>query len=347
MITGSESRVEELPRAGGSLQKSIRRTLTDYTIGVCQMQAVSYRAPTVTEIREARKKKYIIHMFTVYGDDSSDGKHKVVFVAAALIGKQEVWDSLEPSWKERTGGVQYHATDCLAGRGDYDGWSKEERYSLHNDLARLIIDFPIVGSAFAMDIASFAEIMHGVKRLEIFLHCFAHMVGGACAVVQGYNKIHENDQEKQRAKFVFDSDNDEVNAGQLYALLKKMKRWDELTADCEGSVEFAFPGDKPVGIQAADLWAYEVRKGFDNKLKGINKESYARKLLSPDYPRFVRNEHFRSNIIEAKERIDKMGGNSEFRRAYEQWLIKHRRQDTMTNNIAFMAYWDEQLRREK
>jgi hypothetical protein len=311
------------------------------------MQDVSYKPPTADEIREGRKKRTIIHMFTVYGDDSSDGEHKIVFVAAALIAKQEEWDSLEPFWKERTGGVQYHTTDCLAGKRAYNGWSKEERYFLHNDLARLIVNSPIVGHAFAIDVASFAEIMHHVKRSEIFLYCFTHMVGGACAIIRSYNKIHENDQEKQRAKFVFDSDNDEVNAGQLYALLKKMKRWDELTADCEGAVEFAFPGDKPVGIQAADLWAYEVRKGFDNKLKGINVESYARKLLSPDYPRFVRNEYFRSNIMDAKNRIDQMSNESEYQDAYEQWLLKHRRQDNATNTIAFAAYWDEQLRKKE
>jgi hypothetical protein len=188
-----------------------------------------------------------------------------------------------------------------------------------------------------MDLASFAEIMHGVKRTENFLYCFAHMVAGACAIIRSYN--HENNQKKQRAKFVFDSDNDKFNAGYLYSVLTKMKRWEEITADCEDSVEFAF-NPKPAGIQAADLWVYEVRNEFDNKLKSINTKTYASHILSPEYPRFLRNEYFRSNIIGSKNRIDQMGNESQYLDAYKEWLLKHHRQDNPTSKIAFTAYWD-------
>ncbi|MGD0280790.1 MAG: hypothetical protein ABSB95_00340 [Dissulfurispiraceae bacterium] len=285
-------------------------------------------------------------MLTVYGDDSSDEKQQRVFAAAALIGTQEAWDSLEPAWKERTGGIPYHTTDCLAGHESYKGWSKEKRYSLHNDLTHLIVDFPIVGHAYVMDLPSFAEFFGGVKRTERFLHCFSHMVGGACAIIRGYNTIHEKKQKKQRAKFVFDSDNDNVNAGYLFSVLKKMKRWDELTADCEGPVEFAFPGNKPVGIQAADIWAYEVRNEFDNKVRGIEATTYASSLFSLENPRFNRNEYFRSKIIDAKKRIDQMDSGSEYS-AYKQWLQKHRRQDNANSKIAFVAFWDAQVRKKQ
>ncbi len=285
-------------------------------------------------------------MITVYGDDSSDEQQKRVFTVAALVGRQEVWDSLEPYWKEKTGGVQYHATYCLAGSGAYRGWSKEKSYCLHNDLTRLIIEFPIVGQAFVMDLPSFAEVFHGVKRTDRFLYCFAHMLGGACALIRSYNAIHEQDLKTRRAKFVFDSDNDKFNAGYLYTTFKKMKLWDELMQDCDGPVEFAFPGDKPVGIQAADIWAYEVRNEFDSKIRGINVTTCASRLFSLEYRRFNRNEYFRADMLKAKERIDRMGGNLEYSRAYKEWLKKLRRQDNAASKIAFLAIWDAQLRRE-
>jgi hypothetical protein len=290
-------------------------------------------------------------MITVYGEDSSDGQQKRVFAVAALVAKQEVWDSLEPHWKEKTGGLQYHATDCLAGFGTYKEWSEEKRYLLHNDLTRLITDFPIVGCAYVMDLPSFVEVFHGVTRTNRFLHCFAHMLGGACTLIRSYNAIHEQDQDAQRAKFVFDSDNDKVNAGNLYSILKEMKRWDELMKDCDGPVDFAFPGDKPVGIQAADIWAYEVRNEFDNKVKGINTTTYASKLFSIidnpfGYQRFIRNEYLKSDMLKAKERIDQIGGNSEYSYAYGQWLHKHRHQDNANSRIAFLAVWDAQLRQK-
>jgi hypothetical protein len=285
-------------------------------------------------------------MITVYGDDSSDEQQKRVFAVAALVGRQEVWDSLEPYWKEKTGGVQYHATYCLAGSGAYRGWSKEKSYCLHNDLTRLIIEFPIVGQAFVMDLPPFAEVFHGVKRTDRFLYCFAHMLGGACALIRSYNAIHEQGQKTRRAKFVFDSDNDKFNAGYLYTTLKKMKLWDELMQDCDGPVEFAFPGDKPVGIQAADIWAYEVRNEFDSKIRGINVTTCASRLFSLEYRRFNRNEYFRADMLKAKERLDQMGGNLEYSRAYKEWLKKLRRQDNAASKIAFLAIWDAQLRRE-
>jgi hypothetical protein len=42
-----------------------------------------------------------------------------------------------------------------------------------------------------------------------------------------------------------------------------------------------------------------------------------------------------------------MSNESEYQDAYEQWLLKHRRQDNATNTIAFAAYWDEQLRKKE
>jgi hypothetical protein len=284
-------------------------------------------------------------MITVYGDDSSDDQQKRSFAVAALVGKQEAWDSLELHWKEKIGGVQYHATDCLGGYGVYRGWSKTKRYSLHNDLTRLITAFPIVGHACVIDLPSFAEVFHGVTRTDRFLYCFAHMLGGACLLVRSYNVLHEKDQNTQRAKFVFDSDNDKFNAGYLYSALKKLKQWHELMQDCDGPVEFAFPRDKPVGIQAADIWAYEVRNEFDNKVKGIDVTTDASRLFSLECHRFNRNEYFRADMLKTKERINQMGGNAEYLCAYKEWLRKYRRQDNASSKIAFLEIWDAQIRR--
>jgi hypothetical protein len=284
-------------------------------------------------------------MFTVYGDESSDGKQERVFAAAGVIGTQEIWDSLEPFWRERTGGVPYHATDCLAGRGAYKGWSKEKRYSLHNDLAGLIADFPIVGNAFAIDLGSFAEIMPELKKAEPFLYCFSHMVAGACAIIGGYNTIQKTDEDRQRAKFVFHANNDKYNAGYLYSVLAEMRRWDELMADCEPLVEFAH-GNEYVGIQVADLWAYEARNEFDHRLKGVRTESPASKPLSMENG-FVRNEYFRSNIVDFKKRMEQVEKGPEYEKAYQEWRLKHRRNDDATARIAFISYWDVKLRKEE
>jgi hypothetical protein len=295
-------------------------------------------------LRGAREKDFV-HMFIVFGDESSDGKQERVFAVAGVIGTREIWDSLEPFWRERTGGVPYHATDCLAGRGAYKGWSEEKISSLHNDLAGLMADFPIVGNAFAIDLASFVEIMPAVEKPEPFLYCFAHMVAGACAIIDGYNTIQKTDEDRQRAKFVFHANNDKYNAGYLYSVLAEMKRWDEVMASCEPSVEFAH-GNGHVGIQAADLWAYEARNAFDNKLKGVKNESLASRLLSVETG-FVRNEYFRSNIVDLRNRLERVENGLEYEKAYQKWLLKHRRNDNATARIAFAACWDAQLRKEK
>ncbi|MHC1729224.1 MAG: hypothetical protein AB9866_25040 [Syntrophobacteraceae bacterium] len=74
---------------------------------------LEFRVPTVEEIREARKKRLILQMLTVYGDESADESSRRVFVVAGVVGTQAEWDNLEPLWLDHTGGIPFHSTVAI------------------------------------------------------------------------------------------------------------------------------------------------------------------------------------------------------------------------------------------
>ncbi|HVN97968.1 MAG TPA: hypothetical protein VMT62_16180 [Syntrophorhabdaceae bacterium] len=103
-----------------------------------------YKAPTIEEIREDRKKRWVIAMLIVFGDESHDEKEQRVFAVAGLVGTQEEWDALAVSWNQRTGGIPFHAADCESGHRNYKGWPKEDRDSLYADLVNMLVNTKIM-----------------------------------------------------------------------------------------------------------------------------------------------------------------------------------------------------------
>lgn len=82
-------------------------------------------------------------MLLAFGDESHDGKEEVVFAVSGVIGSQEDWDALSVSWKKRTGGIPFHASDCENGYGPYKDMCVEERQRLYKDLVSMFFYEPI------------------------------------------------------------------------------------------------------------------------------------------------------------------------------------------------------------
>ncbi len=98
----------------------------------------NFKVPTLEEIREERKKRIIITIASVYGDDmgdrlhaycddSADGSGMRTFAFAGIVGTQEEWDEINPAWLKCTGGKEFHGTNCESGHGDYKGILKKKR----------------------------------------------------------------------------------------------------------------------------------------------------------------------------------------------------------------------------
>ena len=74
------------------------------------MSIKMFRAPTVEEIIQARKREFVTIVLSVFGDESTDQTARRVFTVAGIAGTQEEWDALEPVWIKRTGGRAFHAS---------------------------------------------------------------------------------------------------------------------------------------------------------------------------------------------------------------------------------------------
>lgn len=79
-------------------------------------------------------------LFTGYMDESYDGAKQNLFVFSCLVARGKVWAELARSWKLQIDAVnrrlvkagrplisRYHASECSGRRGDFKGWSLDER----------------------------------------------------------------------------------------------------------------------------------------------------------------------------------------------------------------------------
>ena len=285
-------------------------------------------------------------MLTVYGDESSDGKRDRVFTLAGIIGTQENWNRFEINWNNRTGDIPYHATDCLAGYGNYKEWPEDKRLRLHYDLSNILAESDgLFASSFSIDVASFNEVYPDADEDDPFYFCFQHIVAEMATITEIFNQT-KDDQHKQHVNFIFHERNDKYNVGLLYDKMKKLNQWNEYTVYMEPSIEFAF-SDKYVGVQAADLWALEIRKDFDNSLRSITNKSEELTMLLSKGNRFLLHHYFRSNLIDQRKRIEEMENSSKYWVHYQDWLSKHKRNDNRQNKIQFMDYWEKHYETRK
>lgn len=222
---------------------------------ICSGQR-NYKPPTIEEIKAARKKRVVIHMLTVYGDESYDNGSKRVFAVSGVIGTQEQWDELSQLWLDRTGGVPFHATDCQSGYGVYKklGMTKEERDLLYKDLVHLIVQSPLRGFGTAMDVGAYKTIFDGTPRNTPYIRCFMDVITFAAALTQSYPG-HD-------VEFIFDMNlGVQYNATELYYIYCEYWKCD--LRNRLGTISFGLSKNS-VGLQVADLWAYEIMKQWDN-----------------------------------------------------------------------------------
>ena len=294
----------------------------------------------IKEIRQVRKREIVIQMLTVYGDESSDEKRDRVFTVVGIIGTEENWERFAINWNNRTGGMPYHATDCLAGYGNYREWPENKRIRLHHDLCWILAESDgFIASSHSIDVASFNQVYPGADKDEPFYLCFQHIIVELVTLTKVFNQ-KKDDQHKQNVKFIFHERQDKYNVGILYDRMEKLDQWNEYTTYMEPSIEFAF-SEKYVGLQAADLWAFEVRKDFDNLLRSITNKSEELTMLLSKGNRFLLHHYFRSNLIDQSKRVEEMENSSEYWLCYQEWLSRHRRNNNRRSRIEFIGYWDD------
>jgi hypothetical protein len=151
----------------------------------------------IEEIKHVRKKRLVLVMLTVFGDESHDEKQQRIFAVAGILGSQEEWDELTPRWLIRTGGKAFHAADCESDQGEYKGVPHRENLKLYADLVKMISKTKMLGYGVAMDLEahkiSFPDVVENIP----YQKCFEQVV--IYFAERAYLHIPQ-----QKVEFVFD-----------------------------------------------------------------------------------------------------------------------------------------------
>jgi hypothetical protein len=109
-------------------------------------------------------------LFRGYIDESYDNKQNI-FALSCLIARGKAWSEMERRWKlhitaknkelSRAGRPtisRYHASDCSGRRGEYEGWSYEERDRFVLGLFSLFKQFPSHTVAYDIKLNEVCEV---------------------------------------------------------------------------------------------------------------------------------------------------------------------------------------------
>ena len=318
-----------------SLTLSPEDSAKSLSLGVYVLSTI---APFIEEIRQARKRRIVITMYAVYGDESHDSKEKEIYVVDGLIGSQEQWDEFETKWKERTGGRIFHASDCESDRGDFKNSSHGDNLKLYKDLTRILAESGFIGYAAAIDINAYNNAFPNIVNGYSYLLCFRIVIehfGNLAGILIPRDRLkfnfHINPQIEHTAATMYQlyRDNDE---------LKYAPYLDEISY-----VSMKYPG-----IQAADLFARETLKWAKqgmplNKLK--IRKSLARLVETGRFKmEFFVEEYFQDFKNKLPE-IEAIAGLTQ--KDYEQWLLEEGIKHNASNSTRYLAHVYDMERKRK
>jgi hypothetical protein len=274
--------------------------------------------------------RLVVEVLSVFGDESYDEKEQRVFAVSGIAGTQEEWDTLEPVWISRTGGKAFHAADCEAGRGDYNGISHKENLNLYADLIKMLVRTNMIGFAAVVDLKVYNELFPDVVDNQPYHICFH-------AVVEHFAEIAYFPQHRQKVKFTFDRNSRTLSSSSyLYEYLATTSDWKY--AECLDEISFSTRNN--IGIQAADLIAREAMKHYDNVVVGPTKRPIRKSmqaLLSTG--RYTFTPYSRKYFSYLKENDEYVQKKAEFTKDdYVQWILKNKLADNVGNRSKFLLH---------
>lgn len=272
-------------------------------------------------------------MLTVFGDESHDETEQRVFAVAGIIGTQEEWDTLAPIWLNRTGGKSFHASECEADMGEYEGISHEENLNLYADLVKILAKTNLNGFGVIMDLKGYRDYFPDTVANIPYEICFYK-------VVMRFAEMAYRSDPQQKVKFTFDK-NFKTNASTavLFEILEK-SNWGY--AEYLDEISFA-NRSKTVGIQAADLLAREAMKYCDNILNGSIRRPVRKSIKAlSETDKYSFDFLTRSYFEDYKNKFEKLQEKAGVTREdYRRWLLQNKLDDNIFNRNKFVLYLED------
>lgn len=302
-----------------------------------------YKTLTIDEIKQQRKKRLVITVLNVFGDESHDEKEQRVYTVSGIAGTQEERDALTTTWNKRIRGIPFHSADCEAGRGPYEKIPKSDRLELYADLVNMFAQTNLMGFAATVDLQGFKYYFPKILPTEAYHLCFRKVI--TYFAQMGYMLIPQ-----ERVNFIFDINSKiQYSTVKLFEWIKDLSENEWKYSVVVSEITFASRKDPHgVGIQVADILARESMKHYDNFFVGPRVYKKTRKsfqaLKAPKYEfAFYTKEYFEDF---KREVFDGCKENPALFNAYEEWLLKNKRKNNATSQFEFLIYFDSANRTE-
>lgn len=292
-----------------------------------------YKAPTIKEIKEARKRRVVIRMLAVYGDESHDDKEQRIYAVGGIMGTQEAWDSVESLWFAITEGKIFHAADCESGYGAYYSIAREKRNEEYKHLTQLLALSELQGFGVAMDIVAWKNFFPNTHETWPYIRCFIRCL-------TRFLKISAESDSPQKVKFTFHMNSKiQYNVAYLYDLLTKLPN-ERYQNSCYLADEISFASGNNIGIQAADLWVREIMKFCESRILRYKQRQIRKSLrvlsdsrrFNFDYQGYEYFKDFRNHFTDLEHRTGMRLEN------YMVWLAKNGLDDNESNRLKYLAY---------
>ncbi len=267
-------------------------------------------------------------MLLVFGDESYDEKQERVFAVAGVVGGEEQWAWLDDRWQICCDGIPFHAKDCDANQGDFERFTPRENQERYKALTIMLAESGLGGYGIILDLAAQRRIFPDALLGLAYYKCFIELVQKMRNCAEYYKEI---------AEFTFDMRPEgEYNTGLLYGIAQATKNWNPFLSS---KIGFECSKNTP-RLQAADLFAREMMKAWDNRIGPIKRPMRKSWKCLKDTGRFhgeLFGEEWFFGLKEHMPELEERTGMS--MSDYAHWLRKTKRLiDNNSNRFDYIKY---------
>ncbi len=216
-------------------------------------------------------------MLTAYFDDSGTHTDSDVVLWSGLFGNHYQWEHFDKLWTEKLRNPspgkeplqRFHMANCMAGDGEFLGWSRLATKFLVHELVDIILRCGLYSDGAAISRKDWDELVTGNLR-------------GALGDAEGYSMRSAFVRASKWARalgsnelaFVFDRRQERKNEGQrIYRLFEEFSK---IEPSAVNPVSFTFANSyRLLPLQGADLLAWEQYRYATDYLKSSGRSKVA------------------------------------------------------------------------
>jgi hypothetical protein len=217
-------------------------------------------------------------MLKVYMDETGVHAGASVVAASAYVAKPSTWRAWTKKWKAAKHPVKvFHAADCANSRGEFVGWTIEQRDAFVAKLLSTLPEQNIAGLVVAIQMDDLRAALKG----QPYACCFQWSIMTIIEFAKTYGK-------GERIKFIHEVNDSKGETQRTFDYVNQFHNTKRISA----SLAFGTKTEN-TPLQAADVLAYEGGKFLREKSDTVRR---AWKALDPDNTRIISYRYGKENM---------------------------------------------------